>query len=366
MKRRDFLRISLMAATGVSAVLALPDPVNDAIVSFPAKILSTNLHSLEKIIMAGNMLTEESPESLITLHRDLNQKPNIEFETGRINEEIKRIIIRKVVQFSRKSPSKEELYGIRDEIDKKCREIRRIKENERITFIDFKGGVFISSREGFLKPGDSELKELYRFGDCISLLDSLARNMETDSPFQRLYQTLTNLSPDSSFISEAAKISGVPIEEIVAFANIESVGRPFAIGRDGEINTFQLHPKYLMDIHRIALSRKNLLSDYIQENTSKKTLLEDLAGNSRLNIAIAVNLMKSLKEDTKTHYEYVLSYNMGLGGVGNLSQKIRRKLENPYNISEKDRESKIFGYYTGFLNAKSSFEQIKSHLGTEA
>ncbi len=363
MDRRDFLRRSLITTGGIAAVLAFPGSINNTIVSPTTKIFSTNLDSLEKVIMAGKILRDENPESLINLHSNLNQKPNIGAETEKINEEIKRFLIEKIKQFSRKAPSKEKLYEIRDEIDKKYQEIRIIKENERITFVDFKRKVFISSEEGFLKSGDSELKEFYKFGKDISLLDSLARDEEANPPIQRLYKTLVNLSPDSLFISEASKISRVPIEEILAFAYVESVGRPFAIGREGEINTFQLHPKYLDYIHQNALLRKNLLSDYIEENTSKRTLLEDLAGNSRLNTAMAVNLMKFLKEETKTYYEYVLSYNIGVGGVGSLSQKTRRKLENPERISNKDMGKRIFGYYTGFLNAKNAFEQMKEHLG---
>jgi hypothetical protein len=213
-----------------------------------------------------------------------------------------------------------------------------------------------------LKPGDSALKEFYKFGNYISLIDSLIRNGEASPQVQKLYKTLTNLSPDSSLISWASK-SGIPIEEIVAFADVESNGNPFAIGRNGEITAFQLNPRYLTDICNNALSRRNILSDYIQENASKKTLLEDLAGNSKLNIAVAVNFMKYLKEKTGTDYEYVLAYNMGLRGILELSQRTRRKLENPAErISEQDKKRSVFGYYTSFLDSKRAFEQIRSHI----
>lgn len=362
MDRRDFLKKSLVTAAGIAVTFGSPDLINDAVLYSPEELFSTDLYSLEKIIMAGKILAEENPESLINLYNELNQKPRIDIETKRINGEIKEILIGKIRQFSRKTPSKEKVYEARDEIDQKYQEIRKIKEDEKITFVDFKREIFVSSQEGLLKTGNSALDEFYRFGNYFSLLDSLIRNGEVDLSVRVLYTTLVNLSPNSLLISEASNISGIPIEEIVAFANLESTGRPFAVGRDGEINTFQLNTKYLADIYENALSRRNLLSDYIQENTSKRTLLEDLVGNSRLNIAVAVNLMKYLKEETETYYEYVLAYNEGLGRALNLSQRTRRKLEHPERISEKDKKRSVFGYYTSFLNTKRAFEQMRNHV----
>lgn len=362
MDRRDFLKKTLVTAAGVAVTFGLPNLINDEVLYSPKELFSTDLYSLEKIIMTGKILTEENPESLINLYSELNQKPHIDIETERIKGEIKELLISKIRQFSRETPSKEKVDEARDEIDQKYQKIRQIKEDEKITFVDFKREIFVSSQEDLLKPGDSALKEFYKFDNYISLLDSLIRNGEAELSVRVLYMTLVNLSPNSLLISEASNISGIPIEEIVAFANLESTGRPFAIGRDGEINTFQLNTRYLADIYENALSRKNLLSDYIQENTSKRTLLEDLAGNSRLNIAIAVNLMKYLKEETGTDYEYVLAYNRGLERALNLPQRIRRKLENPERISEKDKKKGVFGYYTSFLDTKKAFEQIRNHV----
>ena len=360
MDRRGFLRKSMMTIAGTAAMFRSPNLINDKFLYFPKELFSTDLYSLEKIIMAGKILTEENPKSLINLYNEVNQKPHINIETERIKSEIKEILINKIRQFSRKTPSREKVDEVRDEIDQKYQKIKQIKEDEKITFVDFEREVFVSSQEDFLKPGDSTLKEFYRFRNYFSLLDSLIRNGEAN--LRVLYMTLVNLSPNSLLISEASNISKIPIEEIVAFAKLESTGKPFAIGRYGEINTFQLNPKYLIDTYNNALSIKNLLSDYIQENTSKKTLLEDLVRNNRLNIAVAVNFMKYLKEKTETDYEYVLAYNMGLGGILKLSQRTRRKLENPERISEKDQKKKIFRYYTSFLDSKRAFEQIRSHI----
>lgn len=360
MDRRDFLRKSLVTVAGTAAMFWSPNLINDEFLYFPKELFSTDLYSLEKIIMAGKILTEENPESLINLYNEVNQKPHINIETERIKSEIKEILINKIRQFSRKTPSREKVCEARDEIDQKYQKIKQIKEDEKITFVNFKREIFVSSQEDLLKPGDSALKEFYKFDNYISLLDSLIRNGEAN--LRVLYMTLVNLSPNSLLISEASNISGIPMEEIVAFANLESTGRPFAIGRDGEINTFQLNTRYLTDIYKNALSRKNLLSDYIQENTSKRTLLEDLVGNSRLNIAVAVNLMKYLKEETETYYEYVLAYNRGLERALDLPQRVRRKLENPERISEKDKKKSVFRYYTSFLNTKRAFEQMRNHV----
>ena len=371
MNRRNFLIKTIPIMAGITGLFLTTNPIKDAILYSPEELkkiilFSTNSHSLEKMIMMGTLLTEESPKLIIDIHKETNQNLSIDFEIKRLEEDITELSIEKIMQFSKKAPSDEELYETRDEIDRKYQKINELKESKNMDLVSFKRMIFLSSQRNFLELDESVLKELYQFDKYILFFDSLIKNEEINYSLRKLSKTLINLSPESLFISEASKISEIPIEEIVAFANIESMGRTFAVGRGGEINRFQLNPKYLWDIYKNTLSQKNSLSDYIQEKTSKETLLEDLIRDSKLNTAMAVNLMKYLKEHTNTNYEYVLAYNKGLNRALNLSAEVKEKLKHPEKISEIDKEHPIFKYYSNFLSTKKDFEKIKSSLQTLA
>ncbi|MFH1310975.1 MAG: transglycosylase SLT domain-containing protein [Nanoarchaeota archaeon] len=367
MKRRNFLIKTTLATAGIVGFFGIPNLIQDTVVYSERELIkkelfSVDLNFLEKILMIDNLLIKENSGYLTNLDEEVKRVSKIETKLNKVEEGISEFVEKKVTLFRKKNASKEELYQVRDELNERYQEILNIKKNEKVSFINFKRNLFVSYKNDFFEKGGPILKELHRLDNYFSKLNSLMSNEKKDSPIYSTGITLMNLSADASFIRKASNISGTPIEEIVALANVESLGKKFAVGTEGEINRFQLHPKYLRDNYRNALSQKNILSDYIRENTSEKTLLKDLAGDSKLNIAITANLMRYLNEKTKTYYEYILSYNRGLGRALDIPERIRIKLENPENISEKSKRYSIYRYYTNFLDAKKAFEQIKGYV----
>mgnify|MGYP001558537909 FL=1 len=181
----------------------------------------------------------------------------------------------------------------------------------------------------------------------------------------RMRKTMTNISSDTSFIRQASKISKIPVEEIVTFADLESNGYEFAIGRDGEINRFQFIPKYIQDIYFRAISQKNELTGFILDKkvkNNKNNLLETIARDSELNIAIAANFMVYLKDKTKKDFQYILAYNKGVNGAMSLQKKTIRNLENSSRISSGEKELAVYKYYLDFKESGKNFRRIKESV----
>ena len=370
MDRRKFL---IGAGLIGASLIILNRGVNNAVLYSPEELerkelFSLNLSSLEKTIMAGELLAEQNPIFLIDLHKEMLGNLKILEQIEKMKEDISDKIIKYSNEFAKKRPSQKDFEEKTREIDELASEIYALKKGIKINLSRFKRNVFVSinDKDEVIEFGESGLKELYTFDNYLFIALSQSERSEYNPGIKRIDETLKKMSSDSSSILEASKISGIPIGKIVAFSDIESSGNEFAIGRDGEINRFQFNPKYLKDIYNNALSINNQLSDFINENTKPKTLLEDIARNSKLNIAMAVNLMKYLEENTNESYESVIAYNLGISRTSEISLGARTKLRNPEKITPGNlKRYNIYRYYTNFLNAKRSFDEIKNRLSRE-
>lgn len=371
MDRRKFLEKTLIIGGGIGlGVISTPYTIENATISKSKELemkelLSTDILSLEKAVMTSNLLREEPVKNITDFHNKITEKSDIESKTEKIREEIIEIVINNSKKFSRKKPSNEKLKDFCYKIDNLQYEMDKIKEGGKIKFIGFKRNTIADIGGHILEFGNANLREFYQINNHLCLTELEVKNKKDEKGnliLNSTYNTLQKIAPDALFILEASKISKIPIEEIVAFANVESEGREFAIGKEGEINRFQLHPKYLKDIYKNALAQNNALSEYINENTNEGNLLEDSVRNSKLSIALAVNHILNLKKETSTYYEYILAYNRGIAGIKKLSDRTRKKLENLKNITEKEAKNPIFGYYLGYVNKINNFRKIKESI----
>ncbi|MEM3141378.1 MAG: hypothetical protein QXX55_01145 [Candidatus Pacearchaeota archaeon] len=327
----------------------------------------TNMNELEKAIMVGSIITYDNTIPLINLHKEIIKKTTVFDEIKKIEEEIFSYVLKKSRDFSKKRAKNDELNETVRIINEKYGQIKKIKEKIEISLLNFKRETFVSFDDYFIIPTNYIHGELsLKLTKSLSILDSsITKYKEQNSRINRVYATLVNLSPISHIIREASEISGVPVEDIIALSDIESLGMNL-VGAEGEINTHQLHPKYLKQNYRNALSIKNPLSDYIRENTSENSLLEDLVKDEKLNISLVVNLMKFHRENTKEYYEYILAHNIGLKRTQNLRKHTRIKLKNPELITQQEKKNNsIFRYYTNFISSREAFRQIKDYLCKE-
>lgn len=371
MEKREFLKkILLFGGVIGTGLISIPEIIENEVIYNPKKmkkkeLFSTNLSSLEKTIMTGNLLKENEAKEMVDFHSKILKKTEINKKTEEIREKIIEIILHNSRKFSKRKPSKERMKELGEEIDLLSYNIDSIKKDEIIDFIGFDRNAFVKINGNMLEFGNSNLREFYQLNNYSCITESAVKeekNREGKPVLWSSFNTLKKLAPDASFILNASNISKIPVEEIIAWANIESEGREFAIGREGEINRFQLHPLYIRDIYKNALAQNNALSEYIRENTSEKNLLENTVRNSKLSIALAVNQMVRLKKETNTYYEYVLAYNRGLVGASILSKRTKKKLENPETITEKETKYSAFSYYLGYLNAVKNFRKIKESI----
>lgn len=327
----------------------------------------TNMNELEKAIMVGSIITYDNTIPLINLHKEIIKKTTVFDEIKKIEEEIFSYVLKKSRDFSKKRAKNDELNETVRIINEKYGQIKKIKEKIEISLLNFKRETFVSFDDYFIIPTNYIHGELsLKLTKSLSILDSsITKYKEQNSRINRVYATLVNLSPISHIIREASEISGVPVEDIIALSDIESLGMNL-VGAEGEINAHQLHPKYLKQNYRNALSIKNPLSDYIRENTSENSLLEDLVKDEKLNISLVVNLMKFHRENTKEYYEYILAHNIGLKRTQNLRKHTRIKLKNPELITQQEKKNNsIFRYYTNFISSREAFRQIKDYLCKE-
>ncbi len=373
MNRRNFLGRTTLIVTGVTLGLTFtPETIKNAVLYSPEelktiKLFSLDVPSLERIIATGKLLTTKNPASLIELHEELSKNQPATSQIESREDELAEEVLRKSKEFSKKRPTKSYFHETTQKIDEMSSELQRLRERTEIDFIRQKRSIFGVTNDRQIEVRDSDLQELYVSDRCHSLALSFIEKAEQGSPLHRLSKTLKRISKDSQFIAYASTAGGVSLRKILGFIDIESQGREFAIGRDGEINRFQLHPRYLEDTYRNALSLGNELSDYIRENTSRRTLLENLSRDSKLNIALAVNFMKYLEKKTKEDYQSVIAYNRGLKRALNLSPTISKKLKNHRKITKKDLENySVYRYYSNFLDAGKSFEQIRDHIVKES
>lgn len=329
-------------------------------------VLSMNLSSAEKMTMDTELIYGRKNESLTKLKDALTNNPNLLAQIAKKRDEMSGIVLKKSHDFSRKTPSRSVYRHFSEKIDSIAEELDNLKENRDLKVVNFRRGQFVLM-DGELKSVESRLlKEIKDYEDSIYPLESLKSNGTDSQRIIRIYKTLERISPDASFISYASKESGIPLEEIIAFADVESVGREFAIGRNGEVNRFQLTPRYVKDMYSAALSRRNSLSEYLYEKTSEKRILEDAVRDSKVHIALAANFIGHLKEQTNNYYEYILAYNRGLGRAKDLPSKARKKLRNPHLLSKKDLRQSLYSYYNNFLSAKKSFTEVREAMSGTA
>lgn len=325
------------------------------------EILTTNLPSLEKRIMIGNLFLNEELGSLTTIHQKVLENTELNKKIDKVTESIVEFILKKSHDFSKKKSSSKILKKVREELQNRRNYLETIKNFERIKFANFRRDILVSSRN-FEEFNKDSLKEYNKFNDYFLKIENLSNEYPN---IRKIQETLFNLSSDVLFIKKASKISKIPIEDIIAFANLESNGNEFEIGRDGEINRFQFIPKYVQDIYIKALSQKNELTEFILDKKvgkDKNSLLETIVRDSELNIAIATNFMAYLKENTDKEYQYILAYNKGIQGVKSIPKSTKRKLENPSKISQKEKKYSVFKYYLDFRNAKNGFKTLSKNL----
>ncbi|MEX2016881.1 MAG: transglycosylase SLT domain-containing protein [Candidatus Pacearchaeota archaeon] len=370
MNRREFLRhAGIVGAVIGIGMASLPETIKNTVI-YSSSDLEINelfyfdISYLERVIATETLFVSTQPQPLIRLHHYISK--NLEKE--RI-EYIEEMLVEKIIndskKFSKEKPSGKDFRKATETIDEMFTELQRIRNETDIKFVNQKRNIFVVSKDESVEFGIDNLETFYSADNNYALVVSHVEEANYNSPLHRLSKTIKRISEDSEFMLNASKSSGVSLAKIVAFADIESQGRKFSVGRDGEINRFQLHPKHLNDIYRQALSVKNELSDYIREKTSGRNLLEDVARDSKLNMALAVNLMKYLEKRTEEGFESVLAYNRGLGKALGLSSRTKNKLRNPKNITEKDlKRYQIYKYYTNFLNAEKSFDEIRSYFLT--
>ncbi len=367
MKRRDFIIKTILGTIGTGlGLISIPSPIENAINYSKAEIIqkeiiNISLQSLEKRIMISNLLLDKNLDYLPDLHKNVFNNSDLNNRINDTKEYLAELVLKKSLEFSKRKPSLKTLKRIRDELNEKMDYMERIKDFERIKFFDFRNKIMVTSNN-FSEFNNQSLKEYSELEVYSAKINELSKIFPE---LLRMRKTMTNISSDTSFIRQASKISKIPVEEIVTFADLESNGYEFAIGRDGEINRFQFIPKYIQDIYFRAISQKNELTGFILDKkvkNNKNNLLETIARDSELNIAIAANFMVYLKDKTKKDFQYILAYNKGVNGAMSLQKKTIRNLENSSRISSGEKELAVYKYYLDFKESGKNFRRIKESV----
>ena len=234
MNRKDFLiRLGMVAGGILLAPNLIQNPVLYSHEEFEVrKLASFNLSYLERVLSTGILLMDENPSSLISLHKKISDISEKSGQMESLREELTREVIDSSRQFLKKKPSNEKFGEATRKIDEMSSEIDRLKKDVKLEFINHKRKILTVLGDDIVDFGNSSLREFYKFGRYHFLAAGYMEKTEENS-FSRIGKTLGKLSQDSQFLAEASLISGIPMKKIVAFADIESQGREFSIGRDG-------------------------------------------------------------------------------------------------------------------------------------
>ncbi|MEK6907180.1 MAG: transglycosylase SLT domain-containing protein [Nanoarchaeota archaeon] len=355
MNRRQFIRDAAIITTG--SLLASSKIKNSEIISLGKlgnKGSYISLYQLEKILMGNLFFLDKYPKELIEWYNLAIKNPDLVSEINARKQDLIDLSLSKIRLSLKKRLTRKGVNSLMEVLDSISGEIEELKKNEKLHYVVNNDQVVLL-HNGLIYD-KIPLKEFPRFD---LYLNDEGGDEKKDS-LLRFFRTLNRLSPDSEFIKRASEISSMPLEDITAFAYKESAGRPCAVSINGDIGRFQLNPKVLNDTYRYTTEQDNELAEFIKQNTSRSTFLEDLAANPELNIATGVNLMRYKLEKVK--FYYVVAYYIGLRGASKLSNRTKYKLRNPDKITDKDLRNNIIDYYHDFRYARNNFRRIKDSL----
>ncbi len=150
------------------------------------------------------------------------------------------------------------------------------------------------------------LNILNRYNEDMSrLVNSLNSK---DNPTKRLIaRTIYYTASDIKDLNSVSERENVPLNVLLGFATIESVGNPFAVGSAGEIGRFQIKPNVAEMFYRKYPERFGYYDP--------KTLRESLVRDPQLSATIAALI---LKDNNLNYPEKALAYNQGVEKIKGL------------------------------------------------
>jgi soluble lytic murein transglycosylase-like protein len=352
MNRREFLERSTLFGIGIFAGINFgceKKEIKEIIKEFVD--LNLNLQKLENIIMTETLSNYYLNYSLINLKNEINKNHNLNNIIKPIRDNLIDLTLEKANKFYKKNPKKikiltdKEHFKTQNKLNKNQEKIQNIKAN------------YLLNPKEYEEYSEYLNEQNNKFNSMINLINK----SKYDLMNYNLFLTLKNIAPDINFIKEASDDSGIPIEDIIALAHIESSGREFAVSRHGCINRFQINPRFLEKIYEETTYQNNQLSNYIKQITKPEEFLKNLVKNSKLNIAVGINYFKHLRKNLD-HNEALVAYNFGIPGLNNLKKDIRDKIRNPYKISKADLNVSAIEYYAKFNNARKGIKELKNYL----
>ena len=350
MNRRQFIATTAALSTGT---LLFPNVIKNSAVfdlnSLERKSLS--LYELERIIMTNYLFFGEYPEMLVRWGNAAIEEPDLKHRIQCIKDDLTLISLAKIKSFSRRKPDKDETENLVRTFDEIYDEINSLKKAKKLEYIENRGKVVLLNNNSVY-----DILSRMSFFNRFNILD--LNNI--DDEVNNLIRTLDRLAPEALHIKEASEIAGIPLEDVLAFAYVESRGREFAVSKNGDVGRFQLNSNVLSDIYKDTTYQDNELAEYIRRSASFDTFLEDLVSNPKLNVAVGINLMRHKRDKTENYYP--IAYHAGIRKVSRLSRKIKNKLNNPEKITENDLRYYVLDYFNKFTNARHGFIKLRTYL----
>ena len=148
----------------------------------------------------------------------------------------------------------------------------------------------------------------------------------------------------------------------------ESGGLPYVTGHSGDINLAQINPKIIPGLYReMRKSKGKSRAEELAKSVSLDCFKKEIKEDPKTSLSSGIYLFKTLKKNTKTEAQAVISYMAGPSGYYEIPKKFRDKIEmgkinSKEDITEEESKSKEMGYLKRYYKRKSEYFNLLNFI----